>query len=43
MPRDASYFFSNNAANYLKLLIRDGELNLDLNNEIIEKTLLIKD
>ncbi len=43
MPRDASFFFSNNAANYLKLMIKDGVLNLDLKNEIIEKTLLIKD
>ena len=43
MPRDASFFFSNNAANYLKLLIKDGVLNIDLHNEIIEKTLLIKD
>ncbi|NER09084.1 NAD(P) transhydrogenase subunit alpha [Muriicola jejuensis] len=43
MPRDASYFFSNNAANYLKLIIKDGKLNLDLNNQIIEKTLVTRD
>jgi NAD(P) transhydrogenase subunit alpha len=43
MPRDASYFFSNNAANYLKLIVQDGNLNLDLKNEIIEKTLITKD
>ncbi len=43
MPRDASFFFSNNAANYLKLIIKDGALNLDRKNEIIDKTLIIKD
>ncbi|MBT8283739.1 MAG: NAD(P) transhydrogenase subunit alpha [Flavobacteriaceae bacterium] len=42
MPRDASFFYSNNVASYLKLLIKEGELHLDLNNEIIEKTILTK-
>jgi len=42
MPKDASFFYSNNVANYLKLLIKEGELNLDLSNEIIEKTILTK-
>lgn len=40
MPKDASFFYSNNVANYLKLIIKEGQLQLDLNNEIIAKTLL---
>ncbi len=42
MPRDASFFFSNNVANYLKLIIKDGNLDLDRKNEIIDKTLITK-
>jgi NAD(P) transhydrogenase subunit alpha len=40
MPKDASFFYSNNLANYLKLILSEGELMLDLENEIIKKTLL---
>ncbi len=40
MPKDASFFYSNNVANYLKLIVKEGQLDLDLNNEIISKTLL---
>lgn len=42
MPRDASFFFSNNVANFLKLIIKDGKLHLDSENEIIDKTLITK-
>ncbi len=42
MPRDASFIFSNNVANYLKLIIKDGNLDLDRKNEIIDKTLITK-
>ncbi len=40
MPKDASFFYSNNVANYLKLIVKEGQLQLDLSNEIIAKTLL---
>lgn len=35
MPQDASVMYSNNVVNFVKLLAAKGELNLDLNNEII--------
>ncbi len=35
MPQDASVLYSNNVVNFLKLLVQEGELNLDLDNEII--------
>lgn len=35
MPQDASVLFSNNALNFIKILIKKGELDLDMNNEII--------
>ncbi len=40
MPKDASFFYSNNVANYLKLIVKEGQLVLDQKNEIIAKTLL---
>jgi NAD(P) transhydrogenase subunit alpha len=40
MPKDASFFYSNNVANYLKLIVKEGQMQLDLSNEIIAKTLL---
>jgi len=43
MPKDASFFYSNNMANYLKLIVKEGELHLDLENEIINKTLVTQD
>ncbi len=42
MPQDASFLFSNNILNFLKLIIKDGQLNLDRNNEIIESALITK-
>lgn len=38
MPQDSSLLFSNNVLNFLKLLVKEGELNLDLDNEIIRNT-----
>lgn len=35
MPQDASQLYSNNVVNFLKLLVKDGQLTLDLENEII--------
>lgn len=35
MPQDASVMYSNNVLNFLKMLIKDGALNLDMDNEII--------
>lgn len=35
MPQDASTLYANNVLNFLKVLVKKGELNLDLNDEII--------
>jgi H+-translocating NAD(P) transhydrogenase subunit alpha len=35
MPQDASFLYSNNVFNFLKVLVVKGELNMDMNNEII--------
>lgn len=35
MPQDASLLYSNNMLNFLKIIVKDGALNLDLGNEII--------
>jgi NAD(P) transhydrogenase subunit alpha len=35
MPQDASLMYSNNVVNFLKILIVEGELNLNEDNEII--------
>ena len=35
MPQDASVLFSNNILNFLKMLIEEGQINLDMDNEII--------
>jgi len=40
MPQDASTLFSNNILNFLKLVIKDGELVLDKENEIIKSALI---
>lgn len=36
MPQDASLLYGNNVLNFLKMLIKDGQLNLDMDNEIIK-------
>ncbi|MFK7978753.1 MAG: NAD(P) transhydrogenase subunit alpha [Saprospiraceae bacterium] len=40
MPQDASTLFSNNILNLLKLIIKDGEMVLDMENEIIKSALI---
>lgn len=40
MPQNASELFSNNLYNFLELLIKDGELHIDLDNEIVSSTLI---
>lgn len=35
MPQDASFLYSNNCLNFLKILVKDGEVHPDLENEII--------
>lgn len=40
MPQDASTLFSNNILNLLKLIIKDGEMVLDKENEIIKSALI---
>lgn len=42
MPQDASTLFGNNVANYLKLFIKNGTLNLDFDNEIIRGSCIAK-
>ena len=36
MPEDASFLYSTNVFNFLKMLIKDGEINWDKENEIIK-------
>ncbi len=43
LPEDASTLLSNNYLNFLKILIKDGALNVDMDNEIIAKTLVTMD
>ena len=42
MPQDSSVLFSNNILNFLKIIIKDGALNLDMENEIIASALITK-
>lgn len=35
MPQNASQLYANNVVNFLKILVKDGEFHLDLDNEII--------
>lgn len=42
MPQDASTLFSNNIMNFLNLIIKDGALHLDMENEIINAALITK-
>lgn len=39
MPQDSSLLYSNNVLNLLKILVKDGALNLDMDNEIIASAL----
>jgi len=40
MPQDASTLYSNNVLNFLKTLIREGELHVDMDNEIVRGALI---
>lgn len=42
MPQDASTLFSNNAMNFIKLLKKNGEIVLDLENEILGSAYITK-
>lgn len=42
MPQDASFLYSNNVLNLLKILIKDGAVNLDMDNEIIRGSCITK-
>ncbi len=43
LPRDSSQLFSRNVTNFLKLMIEDGRLDIDLEDEILKETLLFKE
>ncbi len=42
MPQDASTLYANNLLNFLKLVIEDGDLNLDMENEIVSSACITK-
>jgi NAD(P) transhydrogenase subunit alpha len=39
VPTHASQMFASNLVNFLKLLVRDGKLNLNLQDEVVRETL----
>ena len=43
LPKDSSQLFSRNVTNFLKLMVKDGELSINLGDEIIKETLLFKE
>lgn len=43
VPIHASQMYSNNIKNFLSLIVKNGNLNIDLNDEIISSTLVTKD
>ncbi len=43
VPYDASMMYSRNITNFLNLIIRNGDLNLDTEDEIVKETLLIRE
>ena len=43
VPYDASQMYSRNIFNFLSLLIKDGDLNIDLEDEIVRETLLLRE
>jgi len=40
MPQDASTLFSNNVCNYLGIMIKEGKLDLDMENQIIRESMI---
>ncbi|CAN5549593.1 Re/Si-specific NAD(P)(+) transhydrogenase subunit alpha [soil metagenome] len=41
MPMHASQLYSKNIFNYLKVLVKQGQINLDMNNEIIKSSCIL--
>lgn len=41
LPQDASFLFNNNLLNFMKLFIKDGQISLDRDNEIISQSLIL--
>lgn len=42
MPKDASFLFANNLFNFLKLIIIDGEIKVNMDDEIVSSSLITK-
>ena len=40
MPKDASFLYSNNFFNFIKYILTDGELKLNLEDDIVKSTLI---
>jgi NAD(P) transhydrogenase subunit alpha len=40
MPQDASFLFGNNFFNFLKYIVKEGELDLNMEDEIVKSTLI---
>jgi NAD(P) transhydrogenase subunit alpha len=43
IPADASLMYAHNLAAFLRLLVKDGQLNLNLDDEVIRETLVTRD
>ena len=43
MPQDASFLYSNNLLNFAKIWMKDNQLSLDMENEIIASALITAD
>lgn len=43
IPQTASYLYSNNMKNFLDLLVSDGDIDIDTEDEIVDSTLLTHD
>ena len=41
LPQDSSFLFANNIHNFVKLFIKEGKLELDMENEIIKGALIV--
>ncbi len=43
LPRDASQMYSRNIYNFLNLILKEGKVSIDTEDEIVRETLLLKD
>ena len=43
LPKDASFMFAKNVVNFLKLLIKDGAVNLNMDDDIIAATCITRE